>query len=131
MSEIKTFEDFADDTVPYMYHCHNLMHEDNGMMAQFIVVSSPNSIGNSTAENLQPLVFPNPAGDFVNLQLPGATTPSAAAISVTDNLGRLVYRSATTDTQLQLQTAGWNNGLYTITVRSGDMLWHSKLLVSH
>ncbi|MCF6207481.1 MAG: multicopper oxidase domain-containing protein [Sulfurovum sp.] len=30
--------DYTDATVPYMYHCHFLEHEDNGMMGQFTVV---------------------------------------------------------------------------------------------
>lgn len=32
-----TFEDYADPDVPFMYHCHLLLHEDEGMMGQFIV----------------------------------------------------------------------------------------------
>lgn len=36
---ITQFETFFDDHVPYMYHCHMLMHEDDGMMGQFIVKS--------------------------------------------------------------------------------------------
>ncbi len=36
---ITKFEDFADDEVPYMYHCHMLTHEDLGMMGQFAVVT--------------------------------------------------------------------------------------------
>jgi FtsP/CotA-like multicopper oxidase with cupredoxin domain len=32
------FSDYTDPTIPYMYHCHVLRHEDNGMMAQFTVV---------------------------------------------------------------------------------------------
>ncbi|HEY0520892.1 MAG TPA: multicopper oxidase domain-containing protein [Ilumatobacteraceae bacterium] len=32
------FTDFADPMTPYMYHCHLLNHEDNGMMGQFVVV---------------------------------------------------------------------------------------------
>jgi FtsP/CotA-like multicopper oxidase with cupredoxin domain len=35
---IMRFADFADATTPYMYHCHLLNHEDNGMMGQFLVV---------------------------------------------------------------------------------------------
>lgn len=31
------FGEFADDVVPYMYHCHFLGHEDGGMMGQFLV----------------------------------------------------------------------------------------------
>jgi FtsP/CotA-like multicopper oxidase with cupredoxin domain len=32
------FSDYTDPTTPYMLHCHVLVHEDNGMMAQFTVV---------------------------------------------------------------------------------------------
>lgn len=32
------FADYADPTTPYMYHCHLLWHEDQGMMGQFLVV---------------------------------------------------------------------------------------------
>ncbi|MGN9810105.1 multicopper oxidase family protein [Micromonospora sp. BQ11] len=32
------FTDHSDPNVPYMYHCHLLWHEDNGMMGQFVVV---------------------------------------------------------------------------------------------
>ncbi|HWV77606.1 MAG TPA: multicopper oxidase domain-containing protein [Isoptericola sp.] len=32
------FEDYTDDVLPYMYHCHMLLHEDEGMMGQLLVV---------------------------------------------------------------------------------------------
>ncbi|NMN95313.1 multicopper oxidase domain-containing protein [Antrihabitans stalactiti] len=32
------FTDFSDPTSPYMFHCHLLRHEDNGLMGQFVVV---------------------------------------------------------------------------------------------
>lgn len=32
------FEHYADENAPYMFHCHNLEHEDQGMMGQFVVV---------------------------------------------------------------------------------------------
>ncbi|MDP2175145.1 MAG: multicopper oxidase domain-containing protein [Bacteroidota bacterium] len=35
---ITKFEDFHNDTIPYMYHCHMLTHEDEGMMGQFVVL---------------------------------------------------------------------------------------------
>ncbi|MEU6992937.1 multicopper oxidase domain-containing protein [Streptomyces sp. NPDC046465] len=31
------FSDHSDRTTPYMYHCHILYHEDQGMMGQFVV----------------------------------------------------------------------------------------------
>jgi FtsP/CotA-like multicopper oxidase with cupredoxin domain len=35
---VMAFEDYADPSSPYMYHCHLLRHEDEGMMGQFVVV---------------------------------------------------------------------------------------------
>lgn len=35
---IMTFTDYASDEWPYMYHCHILRHEDQGLMGQFLVV---------------------------------------------------------------------------------------------
>ncbi len=32
------FDDETDPEFPYMFHCHILRHEDNGMMGQFVVV---------------------------------------------------------------------------------------------
>lgn len=40
---ITQFEDFYNDTLPYMYHCHMITHEDDGMMGQY-VVNSPCSL---------------------------------------------------------------------------------------
>ena len=34
------FTDYADAETPYMFHCHILQHEDQGMMGQFVVVSA-------------------------------------------------------------------------------------------
>jgi FtsP/CotA-like multicopper oxidase with cupredoxin domain len=35
---IARFDGHADPDAPFMFHCHILMHEDNGMMGQFVVV---------------------------------------------------------------------------------------------
>jgi blue copper oxidase len=42
---IMKFTDYADPETPYMYHCHLLMHEDDGMMGQFVVVEPGRSAG--------------------------------------------------------------------------------------
>lgn len=34
------FEDYVDDDKPYMIHCHLLLHEDEGLMSQFVVSRS-------------------------------------------------------------------------------------------
>ena len=42
---IMKFEKYADPQTPYMYHCHIMAHEDNGMMGQFLVVDEPKQLG--------------------------------------------------------------------------------------
>jgi len=42
---IMRFTDYADPNMPYMYHCHILYHEDNGMMGQFVVVEPGQEVG--------------------------------------------------------------------------------------
>ena len=65
---IAKFDDYADSTWPYMYHCHALTHEDEGMMGQFTVNGT---LG--TNENVAPTAFklyPNPVADklYINLE---------------------------------------------------------------
>lgn len=40
---IARFEDYVDPDAPYMFHCHLLMHEDMGMMGQFVIVAPDES----------------------------------------------------------------------------------------
>ncbi len=35
---IMKFDTYANELIPYMFHCHILQHEDGGMMGQFIVI---------------------------------------------------------------------------------------------
>ncbi|WP_161791973.1 multicopper oxidase domain-containing protein [Psychroserpens jangbogonensis] len=65
---ISKFEDYADEVIPYMYHCHNLIHEDYGMMGQFTVVDS--TLGTAEVLNTTVTIFPNPTTDFLNLSIP-------------------------------------------------------------
>lgn len=68
---IAKFEDFANDTIPYMYHCHMLVHEDGGMMGQFIVTdtSTVNTATIITTE--QVAIFPNPTNGMVTINING------------------------------------------------------------
>lgn len=43
------FDGPADPDTPYMYHCHLLYHEDEGMMGQFVVVEKGQRAGGLTA----------------------------------------------------------------------------------
>ncbi len=36
---------YRDPNMPYMYHCHILVHEDSGMMGQFVVLDPGQTTG--------------------------------------------------------------------------------------
>ena len=46
------FDDYTDDTLPYMYHCHMLLHEDEGMMGQLLVVAPGSTAEPGPSEHL-------------------------------------------------------------------------------
>ncbi|MEV6432289.1 multicopper oxidase domain-containing protein [Nocardia sp. NPDC051463] len=45
------FDGPADPNSPYMYHCHLLWHEDQGMMGQFVVVDPGQSAGRPSSHH--------------------------------------------------------------------------------
>ena len=48
---ITRFDDYTDPALPYMYHCHLLWHEDQGMMGQFVVVAPGQGAGTIQGDN--------------------------------------------------------------------------------
>ena len=64
---ITKFEDFTDAEIPFMYHCHILAHEDEGMMGQFIVVDEDFDV--SVIEKSIFSFYPNPVSDFITIEL--------------------------------------------------------------
>ena len=67
---ITRFEDFADDSVPYMYHCHLLHHEDDGMMGSFRVIDTTNTSIAGFNENDNWKIYPNPASTTLIVEIP-------------------------------------------------------------
>jgi bilirubin oxidase len=83
---IAKFDDYADETHPFMYHCHIALHEDEGMMGQFIV-SEKTGITQVAAAPVKFTVYPSPAHDRIYVQ----TANTAAKIyyaTITDMAGR-------------------------------------------
>lgn len=68
---IAKFEDYADSLHPFMFHCHISLHEDEGMMGQFIVTgNNPTGVSEITNEESRFSLYPNPASEklFVKLK---------------------------------------------------------------
>jgi len=103
---ITRFENFHNDTLPYMYHCHMLTHEDDGMMGQFIV-SSPTGIDEQTSAAAM-LVYPNPTTNFIQLN---GKFDKANPFYLFDELGRVV-KSGTLSADNRIELNGLSNGMY-------------------
>ncbi len=106
---ITKFEDFANDSVPYMYHCHMLTHEDGGMMGQFIVYDPNSSV--DELQNQELIIFPNSASQ--EIQIIGATKDMHFTIH--DFLGQQVQRAfIIDDSKINIQNLP--AGIYSIEV---------------
>jgi bilirubin oxidase len=108
---VTRFEDFADPVVPYMYHCHILVHEEGGMMGQFVVVD-PNGI-NGVIENEEFSIYPNPASDNIKIELINA---GEETISVRDISGRIVMTSNIFGVSTSMDISSFTAGVYFVTV---------------
>jgi uncharacterized cupredoxin-like copper-binding protein len=106
---IAHFTNFADAEHPYMFHCHIALHEDEGMMGQFVVVPPPTDV--DEIAQLTGTLFPNPAVDNVTLR----TTDPIDHVAVYDQLGALVLMMrGDGTTQLRIPTSELASGTFTV-----------------
>lgn len=127
---IMRFEDFVDPDMPYMYHCHMLMHEDEGMMGQFVVVD-PSAVTEQEAS--APLsVWPNPSAGILHVRLPKAFV--AADVRLSDELGRTAFAATATqnDALATITTGHLAPGSYLLTIsdNTGQRLVR-KVIIAH
>jgi len=90
MRVITKFDDFANDSVPYMYHCHMLKHEDGGMMGQFVVVDDPSAGLNNTEPDDGFTLFPNPSNGIYMTANLHDKNEKITAYAVVNSLGQIV-----------------------------------------
>ncbi|MBC7864293.1 MAG: multicopper oxidase domain-containing protein [Bacteroidia bacterium] len=126
---ITKFEDFADTVIPFMFHCHILMHEDDGMMGQFIV--SPDAVG--IFENSKTpgdfTVYPNPATDQISFLFPGSPSKGKPKIIITDFCGKEMYSGLVSEKQ-EIKTTSWARGIYFVELISEQQKVFKKLIIN-
>ncbi|MCF8254269.1 MAG: multicopper oxidase domain-containing protein [Bacteroidia bacterium] len=106
---IAKFDDFADALHPFMYHCHISLHEDEGMMGQFIVTETSTGLSKTTAESHDFSLYPNPGKDKLFIAF-NESNPSVYYISILNITGKAVR---------MLPQPEWQNGIDISTLSSG------------
>ena len=123
---ITQFVTFADDSVPYMYHCHLLHHEDDGMMGQFLVVNTATSVPGNTTNDFAVSLYPNPASDHISLDF-GDRPVSQNYLEILDAYGRvLIEQRLAPDGKLKIE--GLVAGFYFVRINGRDGIKTLKFL---
>ena len=93
---ITKFENHADHHIPYMYHCHNLFHEDAGMMGQFLVLDTTHTSVNEVIESRQGgyIAYPNPTRNDLTVQL-RSNGNEVGSLEIFDAFGRQIHHMTT------------------------------------
>ncbi|MGZ3921372.1 MAG: T9SS type A sorting domain-containing protein, partial [Bacteroidia bacterium] len=125
---ITKFEDFTDTIIPYMYHCHILMHEDDGMMGQFVVKAPAVGINELSAINGGFLIYPNPTSNIINIKFKDASLESAQ-IQIMDCTGRMVYSEKLSSPHVIINTSKFSEGLYSVLILKNDRNYSGKIVI--
>ena len=124
---ITKFETFCDSMAPYMYHCHMLTHEDDGMMGQF-VVKCPNSVGlaenNWGTNNF--LVYSNHADKSINIK----SNQLISEVKLIDISGKIIYESdKISNTEFIIENKNQASGIYFIDLKIVNKIYHKKVIL--
>jgi blue copper oxidase len=89
---IARFSDFSDTIHPFMFHCHIALHEDEGMMGQFVVTGNSTATGIEETNIAKPdyTIYPNPSTGKLFVSFANAAS-SAYYVRIVDALGRTMY----------------------------------------
>ena len=120
---ITKFEDFSDENMPYMYHCHVLMHEDDGMMGQFIVSSSLNTKDN--VKTVPVKLYPNPVISSFSVDVEEIN--KEYDIRIIDPSGKVVF-SANNKKEKNIEIDTLDSGSYIVLIKVDDVYYSSKII---
>ncbi len=120
------FTDFPDTVTPYMYHCHILMHEDDGMMGQYVITDASTGIAGPAADGCK--LYPVPASDVAYI----TSDRSITAVEVRDAIGQTVEAPIHLSQQAaSVEVASLADGIYTLGIKSGEQSSFRKLVIKH
>ncbi len=127
---ITKFITFSDSMTPYMYHCHILHHEDDGMMGSFIVFDPNAAIPEKPENDFGLNVFPNPTSDEWNIS--GNWKNQNFSFEVINILGEIVFKQSNQEMNsnsfLTIPSAKFPDGIYLLQVKTDENTHTIKLI---
>ncbi len=126
---ITQFTTFSDPMVPYMYHCHLLHHEDDGMMGTFLVIDSTTiGINENIVFDDAVSLFPNPTKNNITIEFLNAVNSDQKKISVINILGEKIYSTQTTENKIKLDMEKWAPGVYVFQIQLEGKVINKKII---
>jgi blue copper oxidase len=127
---ITQFTDFANDSVPYMLHCHMLTHEDKGMMLQFEVVESTTGSRDEQMNSGVINVYPNPVTESnTRLTISGFTSDKVHFELYNMQGQKIIEQKIMKNTEaLTIKLPGNLHGTYLLKM-NGDKITHTKKII--
>lgn len=122
---ITKYEDFIDEHMPYMYHCHILSHEDNGMMGQFLIEEKTTGI-NEEFESLFEL-----KNTQTSLILQSKNAGVIDEISIMEIGGKIISTKRVLTKETEILTNNLPTGVYILNVQSNDKIFSKKVIITH
>jgi len=122
---ITKFETFSDNTTPYMYHCHLLHHEDDGMMGSFLVIDTTASTGIADIDFENSFsIYPNPTTNLLNIYNPDS---KMFTVNIFNTLGEKIY-TAPNIQNLQLNIQNYTSGLYFVQINFNNYIFTKRFI---
>lgn len=123
---ITKFEDFSNDSVPYMYHCHLLHHEDDGMMGSFRVLDTTSTSLFELQKN-DLVIYPNPA--YTNLFIEYNSKDTPTDIKLFDILGEQVQAPIILNLNKALiHVSDLEDGIYILKFKVNNKIYFKKFI---
>ena len=121
---ITKFEPFCDPMYPYMYHCHMLTHEDDGMMGQFLVSCPTSSIDTKQSIENSVKLYPIPSQDRLSIK----SDNKIQTIKIYDLRGKCIsIYSDINSNYTELKLTSFNNGIYIVELLINDNIIRKKV----
>lgn len=124
------FEDFADPDIPYMYHCHLLHHEDDGMMGSFVVIDTNAQVSVQNIEETAAIeIYPNPTSRLINIETAGIIFSKDIAIYNAVGAKQIIHPAVTDNGLISIDVSMLPKGMYFIKIEIEDKIYSQKLIV--